>query len=126
MNIIILLTSRPTDNLRVLVLLRALMFDVHHSLRYVTLCCVFCSSFTHCNFKEFLCRFNGRSFEVFLKRRKILEQWNISFVCEFQGWTSFSCYFVYFYVIYITGIVRKYFFWGVTLWINLKGDVFIY
>ena len=75
MNIIILLTSRPTDNLRVLVLLRALMFDVHHSLRYVTLCCVFCSSFTHCNFKEFSCRFNGRSFEVFLKRRKILELW---------------------------------------------------
>ena len=56
-------------------ILRALMFDMHHSLRYVTLCCVFCSSFTHCNFKEFSCRFNGRSFEVFLKRRKILELW---------------------------------------------------
>ena len=56
-------------------ILRALMFDMHHSLRYVTLCCVFCSSFTHCNFKEFSCRFNGRSFELFLKRRKILELW---------------------------------------------------
>ena len=77
-------------------ILRALMLDVHHSLRYVTFCCVFRSSFTHCNFKEFLCRFNGRSFEVFLKRRKTLELWKISFVCEFQGWTSFFCCCVYF------------------------------
>ena len=99
MNIIILLTSRPTDNLRVLVLLRALMFDVHHSLRYVTLCCVFCSSFTHCNFKEFLCRFNGRSFEVFLKRRKILELWKSVLFVSSRGEQVFLvtlCIFMWF------------------------------
>ena len=70
MNIIILLTSRPTDNLRVLVLLRALMFDVHHSLRYVTLCMSILFEFYSLQFQRIFVPIQRKKFWGVFKKKK--------------------------------------------------------